>query len=122
VPDHEPMRRQAWWRPIGRSFAAAVVTYLAGTVLIIGATGLPSALARLGATLPALVLGVIVGVRRPSSTAAPALILLADTPLISDGVAGWGATFGTAGPWPGARRPCPAGSGSSTWWVSSCCA
>jgi hypothetical protein len=56
-----------------------------------------------GISLPAVSLGLLLAWRRPDSPVGSALILLAAAPVLTDGIEGWGTTFGTAYAWPGAH-------------------
>lgn len=53
--------------------------------------------------LPAICLGLLLVWRRPDSPSGSALIMLGAAPTLTMSLQTWGATFGTAHPWPGAQ-------------------
>jgi signal transduction histidine kinase len=88
--------------------ALPLLVYAAGVGLVIASvfsadrTGLDAA-TFIGISLPAVSLGFLLARRRPDNPIGGALILLAAAPVLTDGIEGWGTTFGTAHAWPGAH-------------------
>ncbi|MET7399768.1 histidine kinase [Dactylosporangium sp. NPDC005572] len=99
---------------VRRWLAVAVLAYAAGVALQFAVSPPDAAARALVALSPTVLLGLLVGWRRPASPAGPALAGLGAAPALTWALEDWGASYATAHPLPGALLGAYLGGGG---WV-----